>query len=437
MAHTLACPDMEADHAGGYRNALSHPGVASFTAAGALARLPLAMTALAIVLLVSNTTGSYAFAGLLSATFAVTAGLASIATSRWADRVGQGRVLRALAPIHAVLLGTFTILVLTEASRVAQVIVIICAGATSPAIGSYVRARWSHVSEGPDMLRVGFAWESIIDELIFTIGPVLTTVLAFQLGFGVPLIAAALFVATGSLWLSSNRGSTPPPHPGTTDTRVSWFAVTRIRGIKALVLAALGMGTLFGSLDVGVVAFTQERSQGEWSGLVLAGFALSSMIVGIVYGGRRWPGDVSRHAQIVTVALVVCSIGFLLVRSTPSVAVVAFLTGGCVAPALIAIFTLTQRIVPPANLTEGLTWTNAGLATGFALGSASAGWLVDSFGTARAGFSMAVLGSLAALAAVWTRGHVLGATSPATPAPDPADTVTWNDDPLPGPHPGA
>lgn len=436
LRHTLACPVMTAHKSGGYRHALSQPGVASFTAAGAVARLPLAMTALAIVLLVSNETGSYAYAGALSATFAVTAGLAGIVTSRWADRSGQATVLRILAPVHGLLLTLFTLLVLTVNAPVLEFATIVAAGAVSPAIGSYVRARWSHVSQGPDMLRVGFAWESIIDELIFTVGPVLTTVLAFRLGFGVPVIVSAALVVCGSVLLSFGKRSTPPAHPGPAEHAASWFAVTRTPGIKSLVVAALGMGTLFGSLDVGVVAFTQERAQGAVSGVVLAGFAVSSMIVGIIYGGRRWPGDISRHAQIVTVALVVSSAGFLVVDSTLGLAVIAFTTGACVAPVLIAIFSLTQRLVPPANLTEGLTWTNSGLAAGFAFGSASAGWLVDSWGSARAGFIMSVAGSLAALIIAWTRRRVLQGNTDSPVEPDALPVVTWNDDPLPGPHPG-
>src|SRR6056297_3319895 len=127
----------------GYRYALTRPGVPAFTSTGALARLPVAMVALALVLLVSETTGSYAFAGALSAAFAVTAALASIITSRWADRFGQVIVLRILAVLHSALLVWVTYLIVQSASAALQILVVIAAGATSPAIGSYVRARWT------------------------------------------------------------------------------------------------------------------------------------------------------------------------------------------------------------------------------------------------------------------------------------------------------
>jgi hypothetical protein len=47
-----------------YRSALSVPGAKAFTSAAFVARLPIAMIALGIVLYVSDITGSYALAGL-------------------------------------------------------------------------------------------------------------------------------------------------------------------------------------------------------------------------------------------------------------------------------------------------------------------------------------------------------------------------------------
>lgn len=417
----------------GYRYALSRPGVASFTGAGALARLPIAMIALAIVLLVSNQTGSYAYAGVLSAAFAVTSALASIVTSRWADRYGQPRLLAVLVPAHSLLLVAFTASVLVNAPRVLQFMLVVAAGTCLPAIGSYVRARWSHVATSPDMLRVGFAWESVLDELIFTIGPIITTVLAFNVGLGTPIFTAAAFVAAGSLWLALSRRSTPPVVQSEEPAR-SFFAVVRTPGLSALILAAIGMGTLFGSLDVGTVAFTQARGQGEFSGFVLAGFAVSSMIFGVIYGARQWPGGVHRHTQVATGVLTGVACLFLIVNTSAGLAVVAIATGAWVAPALIGIFTLAQRIVEPRNLTEGLTWTNSGLASGFAFGSAGSGWLVDYFQTPTAGFVMCIAGAGIAAAVTITRSATLG-RPPREPVQSAEPAAAWNDDPLPGPHP--
>lgn len=421
----------------GYWYALSRPGVLNFSVAGLVGRMPLAMNALAIVLLVSNVTGSYAYAGVLSALLAVTAGLVSIISSRVADRRGQTGVLRVLAVAHSSLLVLFTLSVLADYPRPAQVVLVVAAGATAPAIGSYVRARWSHVSIDASMVRVGFAWESILDEAVFTIGPIITTAVAFSLGFGTPLFLAAAFVLIGSLWLAGSRSSTPPPHPGHA-TGVSLWAVVRSPGLPSLVVAALGLGTVFGAVDVGVVAFTAAQGNGAFAGVVLATFAATSMVGGIVYGMREWPGALQWHPRLATSALVLVTIALPFSTSNGFLIAVIALAGFSVAPGLIGIFTLASRLVPRRHLTEGLTWTNSGLAAGFALGSALAGVVVDSFGP-RAGLGISVAGALFAAMALMNRS-LSGTPEPDEQTPGSDEPMgepvhAWNEDPLPGPHP--
>src|SRR5689334_17085660 len=57
-----------------YRRILSRPGTALFSASGLLARLPISMVGLGIVLLVSAATGSYAIAGSVSAAYVLANG---------------------------------------------------------------------------------------------------------------------------------------------------------------------------------------------------------------------------------------------------------------------------------------------------------------------------------------------------------------------------
>lgn len=430
---TLACRIMGSTSTGGYRFALRQPGVRTFTAAGLIGRLPIAMNALAIVLLVSNQTGSYAYAGVLSALLAVTAGLIGIVSSRIADRLGQVGVLRVLAIAHSASLTLFTLAVLWATPRVLQVLLIIVAGATTPAIGSYVRARWTYVSVNPSMARVGFAWESILDEAIFTIGPIITTAIAFSLGFGAPLFVAAALVLLGGLWLAAARTSAPPPHPDSGERRSMW-AVVRTRGLIPLVFAAIGLGTVFGSVDVGVVAFTAERGAGSFAGIILATFAATSMVGGIVYGARAWPGPLHWHPRTAAIALLVVTIALPFATTNTYVIIVIALAGFSVAPALIGIFTLASRVVSRLHLTEGLTWTNSGLAAGFALGSSAAGVIIDTFGT-RAGLMLTVVGAAVAVLSLSTRSLAVDSDA-AEQEVDVEPSAAWNDDPLPGPHPG-
>ncbi len=73
-----------------YRSLLATPGSKAFTAAGFVARLPISMLNIGIVLLVEAATGSYAIAGAVAATFAVVqaGSLAATGSARGPARPG-------------------------------------------------------------------------------------------------------------------------------------------------------------------------------------------------------------------------------------------------------------------------------------------------------------------------------------------------------------
>ena len=76
-----------------YRRVLALPGAKAFSATGLVARLPISMVTLGIVLLVSSRTGSYALAGAVSAAYLVGNAGFAVLQARLVDRLGQGRVL--------------------------------------------------------------------------------------------------------------------------------------------------------------------------------------------------------------------------------------------------------------------------------------------------------------------------------------------------------
>jgi MFS family permease len=82
-----------------YGAIFSVPGARSFTAAGLISRLPVAMMGLGIVTMVSQLTGAYGLAGALAATVALSVAVFGPQVSRLVDRHGQRRVLRPAAAI--------------------------------------------------------------------------------------------------------------------------------------------------------------------------------------------------------------------------------------------------------------------------------------------------------------------------------------------------
>ncbi len=122
------------------------------------------------------------------------------------------------------------------------------------------------------------------------------------------------------------------------------------------------------------------------------------------------------------------------ISSVPMLALATFISGAAVAPALIAGFSLAERLVPANLLTEGLTWSNSGLAVGFSGGTALAGIVIDSSGTTAA-FALPVTGAVIAMIVLILSRKLLLAS--VVPYEDRPPGAALNADPIPGPAPGA
>jgi MFS family permease len=359
-----------------YRRVLSVPGGAAFSAAGFVARLPISMQTLGIVLLVAPTTGSYALAGAVSATFALSQALLSPPLGRLVDRLGQARVLVPALAAHT--LGALALVGLALADAPIWTLFPAAAlyGASHPQPGSLVRARWSHALAGSPLLPTAFSLESVIDEVIFVVGPVLVTVLATEVAPAAGLLVAYALSAVGGLALAAQRRTEPPRQaPGAGQARPR--SVLRLAGVRVLVAVAFALGAIFGSIEVATVAFTDERGQPSAAGLVLALLAGGSLIAGVWYGTVDWRSEPQRRFVLGIVLLAAAVAPLPLAPNVPVLAVLAFVGGFAISPALIAGFALLDRLVPPASRTEGLAWFSTGIGIGLALASSIAGQVVD------------------------------------------------------------
>jgi len=421
-----------------YREVLRIPGAFRFSAAGFIARLPLSIIGLGIVVYISGVTGSYAVAGLLAAAFQLPAATCALWTSRLVDRHGQHRVLPILVAIHALGLIAFVLTVESGLPLVVQAITVAIAGASQPAIGAIVRARWAYTigrlgQASSPLLRSAFAVESIVDELIFTIGPLLVATLAVRLSLASPLVLAAALTVIGGLLLSAQRGTEPPPSSSLPKASQHHGSAIRLPGLLPVVLAAIGTGFVFGSFEVSAIAFAVRSGTPTAGGYVLALWALGSLVGGLWFGSRHWRIRLPTQAMICYLVLAVVLIPMPFIRSVPGLAIATFISGAAVAPALISGFSLAERLVPANLLTEGLTWSNSGLALGFSAGTALAGIAIDASGTTLA-FALPVAGAaIAAIVIACTRRRLIASVQPYHDGP-PATPL--NADPIAGPTPG-
>jgi MFS family permease len=383
---------------GPYLRLFAVPGAASFSLAGWVGRLPAPMLGLGAVLLVEGESGSYGLAGAVSGVLALCYGVAGPQWARAMDRRGQGRVLR-VAMVALLLTGAaFVAAVVSGTPRWSWFVLAALCGASAPNIGSMVRARWSALLD-PTGRQTAFAFEAVADEVVFVLGPPLVTLLATLIAPPVGFLTGIAFGVAGGWWLAGQRATEPPVHP------VDAAAPRRRRSVLTptllvVVVTYLGVGTLFGAIDVVVIGFADEQGAPAFAGAALAVFAFGSLLAGLAYGLARLPGGLA--ARFVGTAVAFGLAGQLLwgVGSLPVLVGCGFLAGLTIAPVLVSGTSLVESRVAPGVLTESLAWTITGLTLGVTAGSAVAGAAVDAWGAEAAFAVPALAAGLAGLLAV-------------------------------------
>ncbi len=388
-----------------YRAILRVPGARAFCVAAGVARSPMSMVGIGSILMVRLLYGNYSMAGQVAAVLCVATAFGGPLLARLVDRLGQRRVMApALATASVGLSG---LIWAADAHAPAWVLFAFAAltGATSGSYGSLVRARWTHaVGAEPRKLHTAFSLEGAIDELIFVVGPVAATLLATRVFPTAGLVVALGLGLIGGIWFLSLRHTEPPlvrARPG-----VAHRSAITAPGMPILVLGFVGMGAIFGSNDISIVAFADENGHKDAAGLILAMFALGSLVSGLAYGLRHWLAPLWKQYALGMVCLAVGVSLLLFVQSFAALAVVGFVAGFAIAPSIIAGNGLVQSLVPAGQLTEGLTWVGTALNIGVSIGSWIAGVRVDAGGShagfvvlvCAAGFAVLVtLGSLSTL----------------------------------------
>ena len=379
-----------------YRKVLSYPGALAFSATGFLARLPISMVTLGIVLLVVGTSGSYGRAGAISAAFIVGEGVAAPLLARIIDRFGQGQVVLPAALAYGTGVTALILAVQADAPLPVALVLALFTGGLYPPIGSCVRARWSHLLQDSAQLHTAFSLEAVIDEAIFMVGPILVTLLATQISPAAGMSAVVAVAVVGGVTFASLRSTQPP-----TSVRTEVGAREPIgwRNLVAVVAVSAALGSLFGSAEVVTVAFAKEQGHPGLTGALLATWASGSLISGVITGlvtVQARPRVRFRWGTLM-LALVMTPLPFI--AGLPALFGNLFVAGFAISPTLVATMSVIETEVPTTRLTEGMTWVTTGIAIGLAPGAAIAGRLIDAQGASTAYWVPVVSGLIAAVIA--------------------------------------
>lgn len=357
-----------------YVDIWSLPGAPILLLAGFLGRLPVAMVPLALLLLVEDATGSYASAGLATASYGLATAAVAPVLGRLADRFGPRPILVVTGLAYpAALLGLLAVL-RTRPSPSLLLLAAAGAGAAMPLVSSSVRALWTRVAPAGAARHSAYALDAISVECVFVLGPVLVAGLTTVTGAELPILLAALLALAGSLvvGLSGPARAWRPAaaEDGRAGSPVRSAAMRVLLGSTAAVMFGLGC------LEVAIPAWADQDGRPGMSGPLLAVWALGSAAGGLWFGARRVPMSLPRQYRW---ALLAVAAGFapLAAAQDPWVlGALLFVGGTAIAPTVSVQNTLVAQLAPAQATTEAFTWLTTVVFGASALGAAVGGAVV-------------------------------------------------------------
>ena len=360
-----------------YTRILRTPGVALLVFATVIGRMPIGISGLAVLLYVREVTGSFAAAGLCTGALALGSALGAPFQGRVVDRRGIG-MLVPLAAVHAAGLLALWGAGALDAPAAALAAISLVTGVAMPPLTSVLRSRWPYLLAGqPDLVASAFALDSVLIEIVFVVGPLLTTVVVATVGPQYALLVSAACVLTGTLMMLSGLTGRPGPEPTPADKRVYGLGALADPGLRTLVFASLPVGFALGSIEVAVPAFSDAEGSKALAGVLLAVWSCGSGVAGLTWGAYAERFSLL-DAHLRFAWLLPLAIAPLALASSPlAMGVLVALCGLPIAPLIASRNQLVERVTPAGTATEAYTWPLTALVGGVSLGAAVAGAVVE------------------------------------------------------------
>ncbi|MTV25279.1 MFS transporter [Nitriliruptoraceae bacterium ZYF776] len=339
-------------------------------------RLTPGMIALALVLMARQAGYSYAVAGALTAAHQIGTGLASPFQGKLVDRFGQTVVLVPDAILYALGTGLLALLATVQAPVAVLLGVAVITGAFFPPTTACARVVLSRLFPTGQLRETAFALSSIAVELGFIVGPLAATAVATSAGARWSVVLAGAFALVGGLGFAATGASRGTARRDVVATGRG--GALRSPGVVVVVATFAFIAVVFGAIDVVLPAVAEFAGQEEAAGSLIAAIAAGSLLGGLVYGSRAWPGKLRDRLRILVVVLGVslAIVPVALPALTPF-RIALFLGGLALGPVTIVAFQLIDDLALPGTQTEAQSWTQSAIVFGVAGGAAAAGQLVE------------------------------------------------------------
>lgn len=360
-----------------YLDVFQASGVARLLFSQLIARFPAGMLAIALLIHMEQRFGAYAPAGAVVAVFGVGVAIAGPLGGRLLSRIGMRRTLTISGLVCA---GALVAIALIDLPVPATLPLAFIVGITTPPIQSATRTLFPHLVGGPRLATL-FTVDATLQEIIWILGPLVTTTIAAVWSTRVGILAAAGLLVIGSVWFISSpilaAVKIPPP-------RQRFGAVLRNPVLLVMSAVALtGIGA-WGAADAATVA--QYGHDNPVTGLLLGVAALGSFMGGMLTGQLPMrKRSLTTRALLSVIGVAIC----VLFIDNPWLLGAGMLVAGASSAPLIAVINAgVSASMRKSQTTEAFGWLATAMNLGGSLASALAGVAID-FAGAQAGMTVA------------------------------------------------
>ena len=381
----------------GYRAFFHTQHVPQLALSMVLARLPVGVVTIVLVLFVSTRYGA-TVAGLCTAGFTI--GMACLAPvfGKFVDK-GYGPVtLRVLAVVEMISVLALVALVLAQTHFVLAIAASFCCGAFMPPIAGVTRSLWPSMLD-MSMIATAYNFEVLVIDVLYVTGPLLASIFV---AIGAPeagLISTTAASLVGTFVLASlepvknhaqrNRArrerATGAPEAGATNSTSAPATPTKVPlltfAVILLLLAALMRLMFSGWLETIIPLFYSDMGQAALGSIAISAWSVGS-VLGVVLFHRFQPNPrtitpVKQMALFTGVFMAVSLLSGFGVNGFAIMCVLMVLVGASGAPVDNLHYQLASTLSPQERQAEMFSWLNTASNVGIAGGAFFAGLCAD------------------------------------------------------------
>ena len=259
-----------------------------------------------------------------------------------------------LVALQACATAAFVGLGLAAAPAIVLVALALTMGSGQAPWSSVMRSVLPRLLEDPALQSTVFALDSVLVEISFTLGALLTGVLVSLFSPATALLTAAACATLGAMAFVAG----PVFDDWPVDAAASRHLIhaMRNRALLTIVMATLPAGFALGAVEVALPSFAARHGAADAAGFLLAAWSVGSGLGGAAYGALDWRRPLAQVWVGLTCSLAVAMVPLLLASSVGVLAALLVLASASAAPLLACGGQILGTISQAGTATEAYAW---------------------------------------------------------------------------------